>query len=61
MQLMVQLLDIITECDTEKVADLQKAKIAEVIAETEFKLLKGGSEELNMLYMFMNINKIMHL
>jgi replication factor C subunit 2/4 len=60
MQLQVQLLDIITNVDTKQVTDLQKAKISEIIAETEFKLLKGGSEELNMLYMFMNINKIMH-
>lgn len=59
MQLLSQLLDIVIEEDKRKVSDQQKAKIAEVCAATEAKLIRGGSEELNMLYLFMNITKIM--
>lgn len=38
--------------------DLRKAKISEVIAETDIKLLQGGDEELNLLYALSNIGKI---
>lgn len=34
----------------EKLSDLKKAKVAEVIAETDVKLIQGGDEELNLLY-----------
>lgn len=59
MQLLSQLMDIVINENTRTVSDLQKAKIAEVCASTEAKLIRGGSEELNMLYLFMNITKIM--
>jgi hypothetical protein len=38
--------------------DLKKAKISEVIAETDIKLIQGGDEELNVLYALSNIAKI---
>lgn len=59
MQLLSQLVDLVINENTKNVTDLQKAKIAEVCASTEAKLIKGGSEELNMLYLFMSISKIM--
>ena len=34
---------------TKAVSDLQKARIAEAIATSDFQLLTGGNEELNML------------
>jgi hypothetical protein len=39
--------------------DLKKAKLAEVIAETDIKLLQGGDEELNLLYALSSIAKIL--
>ena len=39
--------------------DLKKAKLSEVIAETDIKLLQGGDEELNLLYALSNIGKIL--
>lgn len=32
-----------------RVSDLQKAKISELVAETDFKMIQGGDEELNLL------------
>ena len=58
MQLLTQLIDLVTDAKPRDVSDLKKAKIAEVCAETEFKLIRGGSEELNVSYLFMSINKI---
>lgn len=40
-----------------QVVDLRKAKIGEIIAETDIKLLQGGDEELNLLYALSNISK----
>jgi hypothetical protein len=37
---------------------LRKARISEVIAETDIKLLQGGDEELNLLYALSNIGKV---
>ena len=59
MQILYQLMEIVINENTRKVSDIQKAKIAEVCASTESKLTKGGSEELNMIYLFMSITKIM--
>ena len=30
--------------------DLQKAKISEAVAESDFKMIQGGDEELNLLH-----------
>lgn len=38
--------------------DLRKAKISEIIAETDIKLLQGGDEELNLLYALSNVGRI---
>jgi hypothetical protein len=38
--------------------DLKKAKISEIIAETDVKVLQGGDEELNLLYTLSSIAKI---
>ena len=59
MQILYQLTEIVINENTRKVSDLQKARIAEICASTESKLIKGGSEELNMLYLFMSVTKIM--
>jgi hypothetical protein len=37
--------------------DLKKAKISEVIAEADIKVIQGGDEELNLLYSLSNIAK----
>jgi len=58
MQLLSQLIDLITDQGTNEISDIQKARIAEVCAETEFKLIRGGSEELNVKFLFMSISKI---
>lgn len=39
--------------------DIRKAKVSEIIAETDIKLLQGGDEELNLLYALSNISKIL--
>jgi hypothetical protein len=39
--------------------DLKKAKLAEIIAETDIKLIQGGDEELNLLYALSSISKIL--
>jgi len=38
--------------------DLKKAKISEIIASTEAKLIKGGNEELNLMYLFMHMKNV---
>lgn len=39
--------------------DLRKAKISEIIAETDIKVIQGGDEELNLLFALSNIAKIL--
>ena len=39
------------------IPDLRKAKISEIIAETDIKLVQGGDEELNLLYALSNVAK----
>ena len=50
-QLTSQLLDFFISRSERELPDLKKARIMEVIAETEMKLKEGGSEEINLLYM----------
>jgi len=40
---------------SKKLADLKKARIAELIAATDFSLLSGGSEELNLYNVLVSI------
>ena len=37
---------------------MKKARISEIVAETDIKLLQGGDEELNLLYSLSNIGKV---
>lgn len=54
-QLLYQLLDYYVASAH---PDLRKAKVSEIIAETDIKLLQGGDEELNLLYALSTISKI---
>jgi hypothetical protein len=38
-----------------KLPDLKKARISEIIAEADIKMLQGGDEELNLLYALSSI------
>ena len=60
MQLLYQLLKIVVKESTSVVNDYKKAKIAEIWSSVEAKLIRGGSEELNVLYLFMNISQVLH-
>ncbi len=42
-----------------KIADIKKARIAELIAATDFNLLSGGSEELNMYNVLASIVSVL--
>jgi hypothetical protein len=58
-QLLLQLLDHYNA--SVALPDIRKARIAEVIAETDIKLLQGGDEELNLMYALSNVAKIIKL
>ena len=58
-QLLHQLLDFYVQQAPAAVRDLQKAQISEIIAATDFQLLQGGNEELNMLNCLSNIAQIL--
>ena len=38
---------------------LHKARIAEMVAESDFKMIQGGDEELNLLHTLSSINRIL--
>ena len=44
-----------------KLSDLKKARIAELIAQTDFNLLMGGNEELNILNSLSSIGQILSI
>ena len=54
-RLCCQLMDHILSQNPFKVSDEAKAKIGEIVAVTEGRLVKGGNEELNLMYMLMHI------
>ena len=56
--LMSQLLDFYL-MDFDKIADVKKARIAELIAATDFQLLSGGNEELNLLNALSSIAQVL--
>ena len=57
---MLKLLDFYTMgVGSMKIADLKKARISELIAATDFNLLSGGSEELNMLNVLVSIAQVL--
>lgn len=41
------------------VKDIHKAKIAEIVADADFKMIQGGDEELNLLHALSSINRIL--
>lgn len=43
--------------NTNKVPDLKKSQISEIIADTDIKMLQGGDEELNLLNALSSISK----
>ena len=47
-QLMYQLLDHFIKSPS--LSDVKKAKISEIVGETEIKVIQSGDEELNLLY-----------
>ena len=58
--LLIQTLDYYTMgAGSNKIADLKKARIAELIAATDYSLLMGGSEELNMYNVLVSINAVL--
>ena len=40
-----------------RVKDLQKARVSEIVAETDFSMIQGGDEELNLLNVLSSIAK----
>ncbi len=48
------------ERSIKEVPDLQKAKISEIAAEADFKMIQGGDEELNLLHVLSSINMVVN-
>jgi hypothetical protein len=44
-----------------KLPDLKKAKIGEIIAETDVKIIQGGDEELNLMHTLVSVGQVMRL
>lgn len=57
-QLIARILSYFIEAKA--VTDLQKAKISEVVAETDFKMIQGGDEELNLLHTLSSVATIVN-
>ena len=57
-QLLHQLLDFYNV--NPKVADIKKAKIAEIIAQTDYNFTTNGNEELNLLHTLSSITQVLH-
>jgi hypothetical protein len=45
---------------TDELNDLQKSKISEAVAESDFKMIQGGNEELNLLHTLSQISSIVN-
>lgn len=43
---------------SKEVPDIQKAKIAEITAEADAKMIQGGDEELNLLHVLSSISLV---
>ena len=43
-----------------KVSDIKKAKVAEIIAQTDFNFCQNGNEEINLLYTLSSISQILN-
>ena len=44
--------------ESPRITDLNKAKIAEIVAETDFKVIQGGDEELNLMHTLISISQV---
>ena len=44
----------------DEVPDIHKAKISEIVAESDFKMIQGGDEELNLLHTLSTIATIVN-
>ena len=53
---MIQMLEHFLAND--KISDLKKARISEIVAEADVKVIQGGDEELNLLYTLSTVSKI---
>ena len=59
-QLLIQILDFYSlGAGGRKIADIKKARISELLAATDFNLLSGGSEELNMYNVLVSIASVL--
>lgn len=59
-QLLQKLMSYYISKTTKEVPDLQKAQISEMVAESDFKMIQGGDEELNLLHTLTTINLIVN-
>jgi DNA polymerase III delta prime subunit len=57
-QLLHQLQDFYS--NNSKVTDIKKAKVAEIIAQTDFNFCQNGNEEINLLYTLSSISQILN-
>ena len=57
-QLITRVLVYYIEQDKKRVPDVHKARIAEIIAESDFKMIQGGDEELNLLHTLSSISMV---
>lgn len=57
-QLVIKMMEYFNKQPENQVSDLQKAKISEIVAETDFKMIQGGDEELNLLHTLSTISTI---
>lgn len=57
-QLVVKLMYHFNKQPSNKISDVQKSKISEIVAETDFKMIQGGDEELNLLHTLSTISTI---
>ncbi|CDW71234.1 rfc2p [Stylonychia lemnae] len=55
-QVIYQILDHLMS--NPKLSDLKKARLSEIIAETDVKLIQGGDEEINLLYTLSSVSRI---
>jgi len=59
-QLLGKVMQFFIDKPATQVSDVQKAQLSEIIAETDFKMIQGGNEELNLLYSLSSVARIMH-
>ena len=59
--LLSSLLESVIAIDSaKKCSDLQKARIAEIVASTDYTMISGGDEELNLLNALSQVAAVLH-